>query len=90
MPKFGVREWRASRGPPRILCRPFDELERAAQRADTHPMRGAYGTRIRTQLLFGVLLCLPTAPELPLQETETSVRLRFFGQHSDKPLPAHI
>ena len=30
--------------------------------------------------LFEVLLCLPTAPGLPLLETETSVRLRFLGR----------
>ena len=40
---------------------------------------GAYGTRIRMPTLFGALLCLPTAPGLPLCETETSVRRRFLG-----------
>jgi hypothetical protein len=38
---------------------------------------GAYGKRIRTQIFFGVLLCLPTVPGLPLWGTETSVRRRF-------------
>src|SRR5437763_13995000 len=38
---------------------------------------GAYGKRIRMQTLFGVLLCLPTVPGLPLWGTETSVRRRF-------------
>jgi hypothetical protein len=38
---------------------------------------GAYGTRTRMQTLFGVLLCLPTVPGLPLWGTETSVRRRF-------------
>jgi hypothetical protein len=37
-------------GRPVILCCPFDAWTRAAQRADTHRMRGAYGTGIRTQL----------------------------------------
>src|SRR6266568_3034964 len=41
--------------------------------------------------LCGVLLCLPTAPALPLWGTETSVRRRFFfGQLSDKQLLACI
>jgi hypothetical protein len=40
--------------------------------------------------LFGVLLCLRTVPGLPLWGTETSVRRRFVGQLSDKPLLASI
>ena len=30
-------------------------------------------------ILYEVLLCLPTAPGLPLYKAETSVRLRFLG-----------
>jgi hypothetical protein len=35
-----------------------------------------------------VLLCLPTAPGLPLRRTETSVHRPIFEQLSDKPLLA--
>jgi hypothetical protein len=34
---------------------------------------------VQTAALFEVLLCLPTAPALPIEGTETSVRLRFMG-----------
>jgi hypothetical protein len=40
---------------------------RAAQRADTHRMRGALRHQHLNATLFAVLLCLPTAPGLPLQ-----------------------
>ena len=43
-------------------------------RADTD----ADGTRAELNQ-FEVLLCLPTAPALPLKETETSVGPRFLG-----------
>jgi hypothetical protein len=38
--------------------------------------------------LFGVSLCLPTAPGLPLQRNGDFGRSAFFGQLSDKPLLA--
>jgi hypothetical protein len=43
--------------------------------------------------LFGVLLCLPTAPGLPLYETETSVRRRFLGSSRTSgclPVPGYV
>jgi hypothetical protein len=40
--------------------------------------------------LFGVLLCLPTAPELPLRGNGDFGTSAFFGQLSDKPLLACI
>jgi hypothetical protein len=40
--------------------------------------------------LFGVLLCLPTAPRLPLQGNGDFGTSAFFGQLSDKPLLARI
>jgi len=46
----------------------------ACWRTDTD----ADGTRAELNQ-FEVLLCLPTAPVLPLKETETSVGLRFLG-----------
>ena len=36
------------------------------------------------------LLCLPTASVLQIGGTETSVRRRFLGSASDKPLLAYI
>ena len=64
-------------------------------------MRGTRAARRRTRCgclrhphpnatLFGVLLCLPTAPELPLQGNADFGMSAFFGQHSDKPLLACI
>ena len=38
--------------------------------------------------LFGVSLCLPTAPGLPLQRNGDFGTSAFFGQLSDKPLLA--
>ena len=65
----------------RAWLSPFDEGSRATSSARTWEGAGAgaYGTRIRCNSLFGVLLRLPTAPGLPLYETETSVRRRFWA-----------
>jgi hypothetical protein len=66
-------------GRPVILCCPFDAWTRAAQRADTHRMRGAYGTDIRTQLYLECYCACRRHQGCHCRDTETSVRLRFFG-----------
>jgi hypothetical protein len=52
---------------------------RAAQRADTHRMRGAYGISIRTQLYLQCYCACRRHQGCHCRETETSVRLRFLG-----------
>jgi hypothetical protein len=49
---------------------------------------GAYGIRIRTQLYLECYCACRRHQDCLCRETETSVRLRFFGQLSDKPLLA--
>jgi hypothetical protein len=66
-------------GRPVILCCPFDAWTRAAQRADTHRMRGAYGTGIRTQLYLECYCACRRHQGCHCRDTETSVRLRFLG-----------
>src|SRR6266498_1104474 len=71
------------------LCRPFDAWD-ARRSADTHRMRGCLRHSHPNAALFQVLLCLPTAPGLPLQGNGDFGTSAFFGQLSDKPLLACI
>ena len=58
-------------------------------RADTH-RSGCIRHPHPNAILYEVLLCLPTAPELPLQGNADFGMSAFFGQLSDKPLLACI
>jgi len=55
---------------------------RAAQRAGTHRMPGAYGTRIRTQLYLECRWACRRHQGCHCRETETSVRLRGSSRTS--------
>jgi hypothetical protein len=85
---------REYRGPrvvrPGILVSPFRCVGRAPRSADTHRMRGCLRHSHPNAALFQVLLCLPTAPGLPLQGNGDFGTSAFFGQLSDKPLLACI
>jgi hypothetical protein len=85
---------REYRGPrvvrPGILVPPFRSVGRAPRSADTHRMRGCLRHSHPNAALFQVLLCLPTAPGLPLQGNGDFGTSAFFGQLSDKPLLACI
>jgi hypothetical protein len=74
----------------RAWLSPFDEgVARHKQRADV----GGGGCLWHTYpnaTLFGVLLCLPTAPWLPLWRNGDFGTSPIFGQLSDKPLLASI
>ena len=59
--------------------------KRAPQAACECTDTDADGTRAERNQ-FEVLLCLPTAPVLPLKETGTSVGPRFLGNSRDKLL----
>ena len=85
-----VKIWRASRGPPRYPCVARSMRGSAPRSADTHRMRGCLRHPHPNATLFGVLLCLPTAPGLPLQGNGDFGTSAFFGQLSDKPLLACI
>ena len=52
--------------------------------------RGVLSTPHPNATLFGVLLCLPTAPGLPLCGNGDFGTSAFFGLLSDKPLLACI
>jgi hypothetical protein len=52
---------------------------RAAQRGDTHRMRGANGIRIRTQLYWECYCAHRRHQGCHCRETETSVSLRSLG-----------
>ncbi len=72
------------------LVSPFRCVGRAPRSADTHRMRGCLRHSHPNAALFQVLLCLPTAPGLPLQGNGDFGTSAFFGQLSDKPLLACI
>ena len=91
MSKFGARVSRASRGPPRYPCVALIDAWDARRAARTRTGCGdAYGTRIRTQLYFKCYCACRRHQGCHCRKTETSVRLRFFGQLSDKPVLARI
>src|SRR5207249_5527931 len=59
---------------------PFDKRgARRKQRAEARKLRILSRHPRGSQLYLELLLCLPTAPALPLKETGTSVRRRFLG-----------
>jgi hypothetical protein len=74
----------------RAWLSPFDEGSRATSSARTWEGAGAYGTRIRCNSLFGVLLRLPTAPGAATVWNGDFGTSPIFGQLSDKPLLASI
>jgi hypothetical protein len=63
---------------------------RAAQRADTHRMRGAYGISIRTQLYLQCYCACRRHQGCHWRENGDFGTSAFFGQLSGKPLLACI
>jgi hypothetical protein len=64
-------------GARTCIALPFDETQRSV--SDARMPGRSRGTRSRTTLFFRVSLCRPTASELPICGTGTSVRHRFLG-----------
>jgi len=62
----------------------------SSTRSGRAPGASADDTQSRTQLNFGVLLCLPTAPELPIGGSGDFGTSPFYGQLSDKPQLAFV
>ena len=89
--KFGVREWRASRGPPRYPGSPFRCVGRAPRSGGHAPDAGCLRHPHPNATLFGVVI-------VPADGTRAATvkkrRLRyvaaFVGQLSDKTLLASI
>jgi hypothetical protein len=77
-------------GGPRVLCCPFDAWDARRAARGHAPDAGCLRHPHPNATLFAVLLCLPTAPGLPLQRNGDFGTSAFFGQLSDKPLLACI
>jgi len=75
-----------SRRSARYLVLPFRCVDARGAACGHAPDAGC----LRLATLFGVLLCLPTAPGLPLQGHGDFGTSAFFGQPSDKPVLARI
>ena len=69
---------------------PFDEGSHATSSARTWEGAGAYGTRIRMQTLFGVLLPADGTRTATVGNGDFGTSPFFVGQLSDKPLLASI
>jgi hypothetical protein len=74
----------------RYLCCPFDAWDARRAARGHAPDAGCLGHPHPNATLFAVLLCLPTAPGLPLQGNGDFGTSAFFGQLSDKPVLARI